>query len=666
MIISAPRLFVDGVFSGPGGVEVRDGRIAAVLAGDVQADVALASGFLAPGLIDLHNNGAFGVDFAAATPGEFAACLGKLAARGVTSVLPTVITAPWAALVRAAEHIAAAMAEHPGVLGMHLEGPFLAAEKRGAHRAAWLLAPDAEAVDRLLELPALKVVTLAPELPGAMAAISRLRAAGLTVSLGHMAADAAGVRAAAGAGAGLVTHVFNAQSGLSHRAPGAPGVALTDERLWPCLIVDGVHVDPAVLLLAFRGCPRAIAVTDSILVAGLAAGESRAFGGAKVVLGADGAGRREDGTLAGAGITLDEGIRRLIAAGVAPETAFAAATERPAAALKIADRGRIAVGARADLVWWSDDFFVRQVWQAGRVSHAAPVTVRGTETAREDLADLDIRPTAAIVAAFLRQEHAAQDALGAASGALAALADAVAARMAAGGRLFYAGAGTSGRLALLDAVECGPTFGVPEGVIVPILAGGDAAFLRAVEGAEDSAAAAEAALRAAGLGAGDALVGIAASGATPFTLGAVRYARSAGALTGAIVNNAGGPIAAAAEIAVEICSGAEVIAGSTRLSAGTAQKIALNILSSTVMIRLGKVFGPFMVDMRASNEKLRRRAVRMVAAIAGVDEDEAAAALAAADLRVKTAVVMLRAGVDAAEADARLGAAGGVLRAALL
>jgi N-acetylmuramic acid 6-phosphate etherase len=249
---------------------------------------------------------------------------------------------------------------------------------------------------------------------------------------------------------------------------------------------------------------------------------------------------------------------------------------------------------------------------------------------------------------------------------LAALADAVAARMAAGGRLFYAGAGTSGRLALLDAVECGPTFGVPEGVIVPILAGGDAAFLRAVEGAEDSAAAAEAALRAAGLGAGDALVGIAASGATPFTLGAVRYARSAGALTGAIVNNAGGPIAAAAEIAVEICSGAEVIAGSTRLSAGTAQKIALNILSSTVMIRLGKVFGPFMVDMRASNEKLRRRAVRMVAAIAGVDEDEAAAALAAADLRVKTAVVMLRAGVDAAEADARLGAAGGVLRAALL
>jgi N-acetylmuramic acid 6-phosphate (MurNAc-6-P) etherase len=137
-------------------------------------------------------------------------------------------------------------------------------------------------------------------------------------------------------------------------------------------------------------------------------------------------------------------------------------------------------------------------------------------------------------------------------------------------------------------------------------------------------------------------------------------------LTGAIVNNAGGPIAATAEIAVEICSGAEVIAGSTRLSAGTAQKIALNVLSSTVMIRLGKVFGPFMVDMRASNEKLRRRAVRMVAAIAGVDEELAGAALVAADMRVKTAVVMLRAGVDAAEADARLGAAGGVLRAALL
>jgi N-acetylmuramic acid 6-phosphate etherase/N-acetylglucosamine-6-phosphate deacetylase len=667
MIISAPRLFVDGAFRGPGAVRVLGGRVAEVLAGPGPADVALESGFLAPGLIDLHNNGAFGVDFATASAAEFADCVERLAACGVTSVLPTVITAPVEALLAAARRVAAAMAVHPEILGMHLEGPFLAAEKRGAHRAEWLLAPAAEYLDLLLGDAAvgraLRVMTLAPELPGGMAAIGRLAAAGVVVSLGHTAADAACVRAAVTAGASMVTHVFNAQSGLGHRAPGAPGVALTDERLWPCLIADGAHVDPAVLALAFRGCERAIAVTDSVLVAGLAAGAVGVFGGASVALRADGVARREDGTLAGAGITLDEGVRRLIAAGVAPETALAAATSRPAAALGLADRGRIAMGARADLVWFGDDFVVRQVWRGG-VAGPAAVLLQGTERARAELADLDERGTLDIVRTFLAQERAAQLALGTEAGALAALADAVAARLAAGGRLFYAGAGTSGRLALLDAVECGPTFGVPEGLIVPILAGGDAAFLRAVEGAEDSAAAAESALAAAGFGPGDVLVGIAASGATPFTLGAVRYARAAGGLAGAIVNNAGGPIAAAAEIAVTIVSGAEVIAGSTRLSAGTVQKIALNVLSSTVMIRLGKVFGPHMVDMRATNAKLRRRAIRMVVAIAGCDEAAAAAALTAADMHVKTAVLVAR-GMEACEARALLEQASGSLRRAL-
>jgi N-acetylmuramic acid 6-phosphate etherase/N-acetylglucosamine-6-phosphate deacetylase len=666
MIISAPRLFVDGAFRGPGAVRVRDGRIAEVLAAG-PADVALESGFLAPGLIDLHNNGAFGVDFATASAGEFAACVEKLAACGVTSVLPTVITAPVAALLAAAGRVAAAMDAQPEILGLHLEGPFLAAEKRGAHRADWLLAPSAEHLDALLGDAALarvlRVVTLAPELPGALAAVRRLAAAGVVVSLGHTAADAACMGQAAAAGASMVTHVFNAQSALAHRAPGAPGVALTDERLWPCLIADGVHVDPAVLALAFRACDRAIAVTDSVLLAGLPAGAVGVFGGGAAALGEDGVARREDGTIAGAGITLDEGVRRLIAAGVAPEVALAAATLRPAAALGLADRGRIATGARADLVWFGDDFTVRQVWRAG-VAGPVAAPAAGTEQARADLADLDERATLDIVRTFLLQERAAQAALGAAAGALAALADAVAARLAAGGRLFYAGAGTSGRLALLDAVECGPTFGAPDGLIVPILAGGDAAFLRAVEGAEDSAEAAKAALEAAGFGPGDALVGIAASGATPFTLAAVQYARAAGGLTGAIVNNAGGPIAAAAEIPVTILSGAEVIAGSTRLSAGTVQKIALNVLSSTVMIRLGKVFGPHMVDMRATNAKLRRRAVRMVTAIAGCDEAAAAAALAAADMHVKTAVLVAR-GAGAAEARVLLEQAGGSLRRAL-
>jgi N-acetylmuramic acid 6-phosphate etherase len=459
----------------------------------------------------------------------------------------------------------------------------------------------------------------------------------------------------------MVTHVFNAQSPLTHRAPGAPGVALTDARLWPCLIADGVHVDPAVLQLAFAACERAVAVTDSILLAGLAAGEALEFGGASARLGADGVGRRDDGTIAGAGITLDEGVRRLIAAGLTPEAALAAATSRPAAALGLADRGRIAVGARADLVWWDDDFTVRQVWTSGRAGAAA--AARGTEYARPELHDLETRETLAIVNTFLVRERAARLALDAAAPKLAQLADAVAARLQAGGRLFYAGAGTSGRLALLDAVECGPTFGVPDGLIVPVLAGGDSAFLRAVEGAEDDEEAAALALQSHGFSAADALVGIAASGATPFTLAALRYAASVGGFTGAIVNNVAPGIAA--DVTVVIASGPEVIAGSTRLSAGTVQKVALNVLSSTVMIRLNKTYGPYMVDVRATNTKLRRRAARIVAAIAAVDEAAAAAALGEAAGEVKTAVVTLRLGISADAARESLAAAGGSLRAVL-
>jgi N-acetylmuramic acid 6-phosphate etherase/N-acetylglucosamine-6-phosphate deacetylase len=665
MIISAPRLFLEGAFSGPGAVEVENGRILRIYDRDVEADIRLTHGFLSPGLIDLHNNGAFGVDCASASPAGWDTYITGLAACGVTSVLPTVITAPLPALAEAAARVEVAMARHGAILGLHLEGPFLSFARRGAHQAAWLRAPDTAAIESLLAMgPVLRLVTLAPELPGALEAIARLAAAGVEVSLGHTDADAAQMRAGADAGARMVTHVFNAQSALGHRAPGAPGVALTDARLFPCLIADGVHVDPAVLALAFAACPRAVAVTDSILVAGLEPGAEQEFGGAPVRLGPQGVGLRADGTLAGAGITLDEGIRRMIAAGIAPETALASATLRPATALGLTDRGRIAPGARADLVWWGDDFTVRQVWTAGQ-PHAAQKQPRGTEAARHDLADLDERPTLDIVQAFLAQEAAAQRALTAVAPALAALADAVAAKMQSGGRLFYAGAGTSGRLGFLDAVECGPTFGIPEGVIIPLLAGGAGAFVQAAEGAEDDTEAAAAALRAHSFTAADALVGIAASGATPFTLAAVRAARALGALTGAIVNNPGSALAEAAEIAVQIASGPEVIAGSTRLSAGTAQKIALNTLSSTVMIRLGKVFGPYMVDMRATNAKLRRRAVRMTVEITGASEEEAGNALQAANMHVKTAVAMLRLGLTAKAAAQRLELTKGALRQAL-
>ena len=554
------------------------------------------------------------------------------------------------------------MATHPGIIGLHLEGPFLAAAKRGAHHAEWLQNFSPESVAALFAIPALRVVTLAPELPGALKIIRQLTQAGIIVSLGHTEASGAQMQAAASAGARLVTHVFNAQSPLNHRAPGAPGIALTDERLFPCLIADGLHIDPIILKLAFAANPRAIAVTDSILVAGMEEGFGAKFGGEKVTL-KNGIARRPDGTIAGAAITLDEGIRRLIAAGVPSETALAAATERPAAALNLTDRGRIAVGCRADLVWWDAAFNVAQVWRAGHTS-ATPAPRLGTEHARHDLHNLDERPTLGIINTFLAQETAAARALQSAAPQLAALADAVGEKLKVGGRLFYAGAGTSGRLALLDAIECGPTFGVGEEMIIPLLAGGKNAFLHAVEGAEDNALSAIEALTAHNLSANDALVGIAASGRTPFTLSAITHANAIGALTGAIVNNLSTPIAAAAHIAVEIDSGPEIIAGSTRLSSGTTQKIALNILSSTIMIRLGKTYGPYMVDVRATNEKLKKRAIRITATVAGVPEPAAQTALSAANMHVKTAILVLRLGVSATEATKILQQAGGSLRKA--
>jgi N-acetylmuramic acid 6-phosphate etherase/N-acetylglucosamine-6-phosphate deacetylase len=665
MIIAAPNLLIDGAFTGPAAVAVEQGIITAILPGlPENPDIRLDHGFLTPGLIDLHNNGAFGVDFCSATPAQWEQVISRLAAHGVTSLTPTIITAPLPTLQAAAARLAEAASTHPGILGLHLEGPFLSPQKPGVHQPAWLQAFDPDTIAALLAIPGLRIVTLAPELPGALAAIRQLVAAGITVALGHTAATAGQTFAAADAGARLVTHVFTAQSPLHHRAPGAAGAALTDQRLFPCVIADAIHMDPIILKLVFAASPNAIAVTDSILAAGMEEGFEGEFGGARIIL-KNGVAQRPDGTFAGAAITLDQGIRRLIAAGIAPETAFAAATERPATALGLTDRGRIAPGQRADLVWWNNDFTVAKVWRAGRTQAAPKPAPQGTEYARPELSDLDQRPTLAIVNTFLAQEAAAQRALTAAAPRLATLADAIAATLQAGGRLFYAGAGTSGRLALLDAVECGPTFGVGPETIIPLLAGGDTAFLQAVEGAEDNQAAAVEALAAHNFTARDALVGIAASGATPFTLAAIRHANALGALTGAIVNNRDSPLAAAAKIAIEINSGPEIIAGSTRLSAGTTQKIALNILSTTVMIRLGKTHGPYMVDLRATNKKLIRRATRITATLAEASEAEAEAALTAANMHVKTAILLLRLGITAPEAAEILDAAGGSLRKAL-
>ncbi|OQZ93984.1 N-acetylmuramic acid 6-phosphate etherase [Mycobacterium alsense] len=280
-----------------------------------------------------------------------------------------------------------------------------------------------------------------------------------------------------------------------------------------------------------------------------------------------------------------------------------------------------------------------------------------TEGHRPDLDDLDTRPIAELVALLVEAEGDAHAAVVAAVPRIAAAAEAIAARLERGGRLIYAGAGTPGRLGVLDAAECGPTFGTD--LVRGVIAGGPAALTEAIEGAEDAFEPAD----LAGLTSADALVGITASGRTPYTLGALEHARATGALTVAIVNNPGS--AAPADIVVELLTGPEVLAGSTRLTAGTAQKVALNALSTSVMIALGRAYGPRMVDVRATNAKLRRRAVRIVRDATGVDEEAAAAALAAAGGHAKTAIVALLAGVDAAEAAVRLDRARGHVRDAL-
>lgn len=287
-----------------------------------------------------------------------------------------------------------------------------------------------------------------------------------------------------------------------------------------------------------------------------------------------------------------------------------------------------------------------------------------TEGRLPEAAELDRLTTAEQVALFAAQDAVAVAAVAASGGAIAAAVDAIAPCVERGGRLIHVGAGTPGRLALLDAAEVGPTFGT-EGQVVAVMAGGDGAARRAMEHGEDDAAAGARDLDAIGLGPHDAVVGISASGRTPYVVAALAHARGVGAVTVAVVSNAGSPAAAVADVAIETLTGPEVVAGSTRLKAGTAQKLVLNTLSTLVMVRLGRTYGDLMVDVRATNDKLRRRAHRTVVQATGAGDATVAAALDAADGHAKTAIVALLADVDVAAARARLDAAGGHVRTAL-
>jgi len=288
-----------------------------------------------------------------------------------------------------------------------------------------------------------------------------------------------------------------------------------------------------------------------------------------------------------------------------------------------------------------------------------------TEAARAERAEIDRLPTAELVRLMNADDAGVPAAVAAAAPAIAGAVDAIAERLAAGGRLIYVGAGTAGRLGVLDASECGPTFDAPDGQIVGLIAGGPGAVSEATESAEDDSGAGARELAALGVSAHDAVVGISASGRTPYVLGAIRHAVGAGALTVGLVCNAGAELSAAVAHPIEVVVGPEFIAGSTRLKAGTAQKLVLNMLSTLAMVRLGKTYGNLMVDVRVTNEKLRDRARRIVEQAAAVGPEEAGAALTAAGDEAKVAVVMLRAGLSAGQARERLLAAGGHLRRAL-
>lgn len=287
-----------------------------------------------------------------------------------------------------------------------------------------------------------------------------------------------------------------------------------------------------------------------------------------------------------------------------------------------------------------------------------------TEQHRSDLRDLDLLPTEDQVTAMLADQRDAVAAVQAAAPALMAAVDAIATRLRSGaGRMIYVGAGTAGRLGLLDASECVPTFDSDR--VVGVMAGGEAAMNAAREAAEDDRSAARSDLEPLGIGPEDVVVGVTASGHTPYTLSAVEFATERGALTVGISCNPDTPLSDAVDHPLEPLTGPELIAGSTRLKAGTAQKVALNTLSTLTMVQLGHTFGNLMVDVRSANVKLRERARRMVVDATGVEESQAEAALTAADGDHKVAIVSLLSGLDAESAARRLTAADGRIRAAL-
>ena len=298
---------------------------------------------------------------------------------------------------------------------------------------------------------------------------------------------------------------------------------------------------------------------------------------------------------------------------------------------------------------------------------AEKVNLSGLSTEQRNPATMNIddHSAAEIVKIINDGDRTVAEAVSAALPFIAQAAEAAADSISKGGRLIYMGAGTSGRLGVLDAVECRPTYGIPDGVVVGIIAGGMNAMFRAVEGAEDSLTLGEEDLRNIGATADDTVVGIASSGRTPYVIGALKFAKSVGCTTVSVACSPNAAISALADIAIEAVTGPEAVTGSTRMKAGSAQKMILNMISTTAFILMGKVYGNLMIDVQPTNEKLVARAVRIIRDAVGCTEDRAAELLDASGKRVKHAVVMGMLDITAEAADVLLSANGGNIRRVL-
>lgn len=346
----------------PGAIVIVDGRIEEVLLGSRSGNLPstrYAAPIIAPGLIDLQVNGGFGQEVGV-DPAAIAHLAARLPATGVTAFLPTMISSPAAAypplFAAFADFAAATNAAGASPLGLHLEGPFLSSARKGAHPLAAIEAADDHLFSVLLGESAVRLMTLAPERPGAPRRIASLCGRGVLVSLGHTDATTEEFLAGIEAGARMATHLFNAMTPFNHRAPGAVGAALTDDRVTIGLIADGVHAHPVALRLALRakGPERVALVTDMMSAAGMPPGQYRL--GPQTVTVDAGSARLADGTLAGSILTLDQAVRNLVAwLGIGSAVALRMATEVPARLLGLRSRGLLSRGHRADLTLWSDN-----------------------------------------------------------------------------------------------------------------------------------------------------------------------------------------------------------------------------------------------------------------------------------------------------------------------